>query len=662
MSKSSKLSENEHINAVNTRKKKKHVTFKGTFEVEEICDKRQVKDRDEYEYLVKWKNYDNKDNTWEPAGHLHQATAEVERFEKQLEQERLMIEASNKQDKEKSIVYLPKLEKCTTCEKEFVTETALHLHNYYDHAVLLPIVKVQHLDINTNREVIKNLQNSEPEFRCIFNSQLGTIDYSQLNVNERRVLNQNEFVVSEDGLLYCCEIPTSRTRSKIRTQIRLCIPKTERKRILQEYHDKMAHAGIVHLYDKLRDVVWWPRMLRDIVKYVSKCELCQRSKGNRKSVLTRSMNIPTRPWSHISVDHVGPLPASDNGNKYILVVIDRFTRYAEAFPVESLSSEETAKILVEKIICRYGMPEVIGSDRGSVFVGITINQIFKILGVSRIKTTAFHPQSNGVVEIFNKTMKSSLRIWAKENQKDWDELLPFALFAYNTAFHSLMRETPYYLNHGIQARTITDDITQSDYYVNGSIHGYARELVKRLSDTHHRVREILEQVNVDREKEIDEEKAIVFSVGDQVLLFDPTTSEGVSKKLVRRWKGPYTVITCNSDVNYTIIKENKTMVVNIERLRKFSDNEIANVSENNINEFELMKLELDALNKTIQELKQREIIVQNQYKLSESATTENNESFDTSMDNEQSSVGVNCLVVPDYVISLIYNSDYVKSP
>ena len=87
---------------------------------------------------------------------------------------------------------------------------------------------------------------------------------------------------------------------------------------------------------------------------------------------------------------------------------------------------------------------ILTSDRGSAFTAHIAGEIFKILGIQKIKTTAHHPQSNGVVEIFNKTLKTTLKIWTNENQNDWDEYLQFVMFSYNTAFHSLMKETPFF--------------------------------------------------------------------------------------------------------------------------------------------------------------------------------------------------------------------------
>ena len=96
---------------------------------------------------------------------------------------------------------------------------------------------MSHMDITTNREVFKSLQKSEPQFRAIYNTDYGTTHHSDLDKHDKRMLDHHEFVVSDDDLLYCVELPTSRSRTKIRTQLRLCIPKTERVRLLRQYHE-----------------------------------------------------------------------------------------------------------------------------------------------------------------------------------------------------------------------------------------------------------------------------------------------------------------------------------------------------------------------------------------------------------------------------------------
>jgi hypothetical protein len=309
---------------------------------------------------------------------------------------------------------------------------------------------------------------------------------------------------------------------------------------------------------------------------------------------------------------VGPLPTTDRGNVYILVVVDRFTRYAEAFPMNSdPTAADTAEIIVNNIICRHGLMHVLQSDRGTPFVSQLAAQIYRRLGVRQVKTAAHHPQSNGVVEVLNRTLKGTLKLWANENQTDWDVLLPYALFAYNTAVHSLYNETPFYLQHGRQARGLSEVATSVDLVHKHDMPTYAKELVDKLKEVHDRVREILVQVNEEREEEKDDVEE--YGVGDKVLLYQPQTKKGLSRKLVRRWTGPYTVVEKHSNVTYTISREGRAQKVNIHRLRRYKEGqEEETLTQKYEWQLQLAEREMDAIAEAVTELLQKKEHIQKQ--------------------------------------------------
>ena len=237
------------------------------------------------------------------------------------------------------------------------------------------------------------------------------------------------------------------------------------------------------------------------------------------------MSLPDGPWTHVAIDHVGPFPMTNTGNKYILVVVDRFTRYAEAIPCADVSAATTAQLIIDHIICRHGFPQVLLSDRGSGFTSILFTQLLKILGIKKIKTMAYHPKSNGGVEIVNKTLKKTLKMWVNEHHNEWDVLLPYAIFSYNTSVHSTVHETPFYLNSGRQARTAVDSISRDELENHSGTHGYARELAEKLYKVHERVREIYSEINEKRTEMIERNQAreATYESGDRVWLYDPTT-------------------------------------------------------------------------------------------------------------------------------------------
>ena len=117
---------------------------------------------------------------------------------------------------------------------------------------------------------------------------------------------------------------------------------------------------------------------------------------------------------------MGPLPTSSKGKKYILVVTDIFSKWVEAFALKSTDTETLATVLVNEIVCRYGVPSGLHSDQGANLTIQVISSLCRSLGLERTQTTAYHPQGNGQVEHFNRTLEAMLANLVKENQKNWD--------------------------------------------------------------------------------------------------------------------------------------------------------------------------------------------------------------------------------------------------
>ena len=145
---------------------------------------------------------------------------------------------------------------------------------------------------------------------------------------------------------------------------------------------------------------------------------------------------------------MGPLPLSSSGNKYIVVVTDLFTKWVEAFPVKSTETDTLATLLVNEIICRYGVPSSLHSDQGANLTSNLMAAVCKHLGIEQTRTTAYHPQGNGQVERFNRTLESILAKVVSDHQTDWDYHLPHVLFAYRTAIHDTTGFTPFHLTFG----------------------------------------------------------------------------------------------------------------------------------------------------------------------------------------------------------------------
>ncbi|CAK1600424.1 unnamed protein product [Parnassius mnemosyne] len=218
-------------------------------------------------------------------------------------------------------------------------------------------------------------------------------------------------------------------------------------------------------------------MNRDVSLWAKTCILCQRSKVNRHTVSNLTKFSEVDRFEHVHIDIVGPLEISPDGYRYLLTIIDRRTRWAEAFPLRDITAETVAKHLYEGWICRYGCPMKLTSDQGRQFESSLFNQLLKMLGVKRIRTTPYHPQSNGAVERWHRSLKTALS--TRLSHGSWVEELPTVLLGLRAAGRSDSGVSAAELTFGRNLRL------PGDFYGNSSnncnVNDYC--LVDKIRDT-----------------------------------------------------------------------------------------------------------------------------------------------------------------------------------
>ena len=205
-----------------------------------------------------------------------------------------------------------------------------------------------------------------------------------------------------------------------------------RKTTLQLAHDIQlaGHMGKEKTARRVLQRFYWPTLYRDVAEYCRSCGVCQKSSRRRvRHAPLISLPIVEEALRRIAMDIVGPLPRSRSGIRYILVICDYATRYPEAVPLKSIDAEHNAEELV-KLFARVGVAQEILIDQGSNFTSQLLVEIYRMLHIHPIRTSPYHPQTDGLVERFNQTLKTMLRKVAVAEGKDWDKFLPYLLFAY----------------------------------------------------------------------------------------------------------------------------------------------------------------------------------------------------------------------------------------
>ena len=141
-------------------------------------------------------------------------------------------------------------------------------------------------------------------------------------------------------------------------------------------------------------------------------------------------------------------PKSDQGNQYAVVFVDYLTKWPEVFATSDQTSLTIARLLVEHIVSRHGVPTEPLSDRDPSFLSHLIADVCQLLGIKKVNTTAYHPQTDGLVERFNHTLTDMLAKTVEKGRRDWDNRLPYVLFAYRASPQESSRESPFFLLHG----------------------------------------------------------------------------------------------------------------------------------------------------------------------------------------------------------------------
>ena len=310
-------------------------------------------------------------------------------------------------------------------------------------------------------------------------------------------------------------------------------------------HEIAGHFGKDATYERIKEKFYWKGMLKDIEEYVKSCDRCQRRGKTKGKHELHSIKVE-EPFSRIGIDIVGPLPESKNGNRYIVVAMDYFTKWPEARALREATAKEVAKFIYEDIICRHGCPKRILSDRGTHFNNQVVKQLMEKFDIKHGFSTPYHPKTNGLVERFNKTLCESL---AKLKEENWDEHIAPILFAYRTKIHGSTKIKPFYLTYGREARIPVD---KDDNKVT---------LIERIKCLMEELphRRWIARRNNDESQELQKyyhDKKIMlkasFKIGDQVLLYDAAKEKQWSGKLKDKWKGPYYIHQVISNGSYKI--------------------------------------------------------------------------------------------------------------
>lgn len=438
-----------------------------------------------------------------------------------------------------------------------------------------------------------NLLKSEPN-----------IDLTSLLQEQERDLQIKELSSKQnfekiDGILHFIDSKNGVLRK------RKVIPKSLQMSLMKQVHDNFGHLGFMKTLHLVKERFYWPNFRRDIEFYVTSCTSCNAKKGTKRNWGTLNPIPVGDAFEMVGLDIVGPLTETKNGNKYIVVFSDYLTKYPEAFAVKDITADTVAKLLVEEIALRYGLPAKILTDQAKNFRAKISKLVYKILQAKKLCTTPYHPKTDGLVEKFNGTLTKMLSHYVNENHTDWDEFIPFVLYAYRATKHTSTKYSPFELLFGRKPRIPLEIALENETVKSFDADDYFKNVTSGMKLLHDNARENINKSQLTQKFNYDEHRGTPpkFEVGQKVMIFvEPRKKKSLTTKFLDKWSGPYEIVENHGQTLKIRNAKNKIQVVNIERVKSFKSRDESLKSEEN----EHVESESDDLIENLQDEKIQE--------------------------------------------------------
>ncbi|KAK3108916.1 hypothetical protein FSP39_018571 [Pinctada imbricata] len=316
----------------------------------------------------------------------------------------------------------------------------------------------------------------------------------------------------KDGILVRETIINGTTRSQI------VLPRSCIQTVLHHLQTNMGHPGRDKTTSLVRDRFFWFGMTSDVDHYISKCIRCVKRKT---PTLERAplVNVKTyQPLELVCLDYL-TLESSKGGYHNILVITDHFTRYAQAIPTKNQTAKTTADVLFNNFILHYGIPLKLHSDQGAQFESNIIKELCSIMGITKSRTTPYHPMGNGVCERFNRTLLKMLGTLENSQKQDWKTYISPIVHAYNCTRQETTQQSPFFLMFGREPRLPVDVVFGTNQSSpKTSLNDYIESLRSKLQHSYDLAQEHIKKAQTRQKKTYDiKVRGAILQPGDRVL-------------------------------------------------------------------------------------------------------------------------------------------------
>jgi transposase InsO family protein len=393
----------------------------------------------------------------------------------------------------------------------------------------------------------KKEQRNDPVIRMVIQAKEAD-DVGALDAGGQSYRHQWKHLVIVDDTLY---------HGKAEGDKRLVLPEDWREEAFQLVHDQMGHMGRDRTTALLKERFYWPGIAKFVSDRIHRCMPCVQGKSPHLPERAPMCHLTaSQPLELVCIDFLG-LEESKGKYQYILVITDVFTKYAWAIPTKNQTAVTTAKVLYDQFLVHYGFPVRLHSDQGRQFEGRLIQELCKLTGTKKSRTTPYHPMSNGVTERMNRTLINMLRTVSEEKKSDWKSYIPSLVHAYNSTTHDTTGYAPFFLMFGRKPRLPVDVLFElgspdesADYTT------FVSKLRERLQMAYRLVSENSHQSARDNKRRYDRRvRGAVPVVGDRVLVKNVGLKG--KNKLANKWHKDVFLIVGQNDPDLPVYQLQK---------------------------------------------------------------------------------------------------------
>lgn len=393
-------------------------------------------------------------------------------------------------------------------------------------------------------------------------SELGIVQFTDADIKEEQqksVMVQTllekgmyrglEVYTKDDGLVYV---------KLAADEERIVLPVVFWALAFKEAHDSIwaGHLRGPQTLERVRRMYWWPQQREAVRDWVAACQDCGSRKARPKVVVPPLRSVRTGDvCDRWAIDVAGPLPETVHGNRYVVAAVEYTTRYAVAVAVPQHQAKEIAQFLMERVVLVFGPMREIMMDGAREFVSKATVELLELLQTRQATPVPYRPNLLGLVERFHRTWKDIISLYVDEQQDDWDDFLPCALYAYNSSPHATHGYQPNELMFGRKLRSPAELLRRSRLVHPGqSLESYHEMLLGDLKTAQQLAAVALQKEQARQAMYYNRRNAkkhAPFRTNQLVWVYRPARGKNITK-FAHRWRGPGQVVTAAGYDNYLV--------------------------------------------------------------------------------------------------------------